>query len=169
MSKKIEIVDKKSAKDFVHCTCLAFTMQTVVAALVMYITSPGVAVEQSRISSIYATPGFLSKETLLQFLLVSFLTALLRHIFMSDRVLHIPSIALRITLMFAFEIAMLAVVVLSCGWFHSVSVGAWIGFVIGALPCLIAGIILAFKTEIRENEEMNEALRKKQEEEKNRE
>ena len=36
---------------------------------------------------------------------------------------------------------------------------------IGALPCLIVGIFMAFKTEMRENEEMNAALRKKQEEE----
>ena len=166
MSKKIEIVDKKSMQDFVHCTCLAFTMQTIVAVFVMYITASDVAAEQGRISSIYATPGYLSKETLLQFFVVALLTAVLRHIFFSDKVLHIPSIALRITLMFTCEIAMLAFVVWQCRWFHSVSPAAWIGFVIGALPCLIAGIIMAFKTEMRENEEMNEALRRKQEEEK---
>ena len=164
MSKKIEIVDKKSMQDFVHCTCLAFTMQTIVAVFVMYITASDVAVEQGRISSIYATPGYLSKETLLQFFVVALLTAVFRHIFMSDRVLHIPSIALRITLMFTAEIIMLAVVVVVCKWFHSVSPAHWIGFVIGALPCLIVGIFMAFKTEMRENEEMNAALRKKQEE-----
>ena len=166
MSKKIEVVDKKSIQDFAHCTCLAFTMQTVVAMVVMFITSPSVAVEQSKISSIYETSGYLSKETILQFLIVSLLTAVLRHIFFSDKVLHIPSIALRITLMFTCEIAMLAFVVWQCRWFHSVSPAAWIGFVIGALPCLIAGIFMAFKTEMRENEEMNAALKKKQEEEK---
>lgn len=167
MRKKIDIIDKKSASEFVQCTCLAFTMQTIVATIVMFITkSSTVTAEQSRVSSIYETPGYLSKETLLQFMIVALLTALFRHIFMSGKIVKAPSVALRITLMFASEIVMLAVVVWRFKWFHSVRVGHWIGFLIGALPCLIAGIILAFKTECRENEQMNEALRKKQEEEK---
>ncbi len=166
MSKKIDIIDKKSASEFVQCTCLAFTLQVMVATVVMFITSSSTAAEQSKISSIYATPGFLSKETLMQFMVVSLLTALFRHIFMSGKVVKVPSVALRITLMFMSEIAMIGVAVWRFRWFHSVRVGHWIGFVIGALPCLIAGVIMAYKTECRENEAMNTALKKKQEEEK---
>ena len=166
MGKKNSIIDNKSATDFLNCTCLAFTMQVVVATIVMFTSSSSVSEGQSQVSSIYATPGYLSKSTLLQFLIVSLLTALFRHIFMSGKVVKAPSIALRVTLMFVTEIAMLAIVIWTCGWFHTVSVASWIGFVIGALPCLIAGIVLAFKSECKENEEMNAALKKKQEEEK---
>lgn len=165
MGKKNSIIDNKSATDFLNCTCLAFTMQVVVATIVMFTSSATVSAEQSKMSSIYETPGYLSKSTLLQFLIVSLLTALFRHIFFSGKIVKVPSIALRVTLMFTCEIAMLAVVIWTCGWFHSVSVAGWAGFVCGALPCLIAGIYLAFKSECKENEEMNAALKKKQEEE----
>ena len=165
-NKKRKIIDKKSFHDFVYCTCLAFTMQAVVATFVMFITSSDTASEQSRISSIYETPGFLSKSTLLQFFVVALLTGVIRHIFMSDLILKIKSIALRITLMFVFEAIMLAVIVWRFNWFHSVRIGHWIGFVIGALTCLIVGFIMAYKSECKENEEMNEALRRKQQEDK---
>ena len=166
MDKRRKIIDKKSLHDFVYCTCLAFTMQAVVATFVMFITSSDTASEQSRISSIYETPGFLSKSTLLQFFIVAVFTGIIRHIFMSDLVLKIKSIALRIALMFTFELIMVAIVVWKCRWFHSVRVGHWIGFAIGALPCMIAGFIMAYKSECKENEEMNEALRRKQQEDK---
>jgi hypothetical protein len=165
-NKKRKIIDKKSFHDFVYTTSLAFTMQAIVATIVMFISSSSTASEQSRISSIYETPGFLSKSTLLQFFVVALLTGVIRHIFMSDLILKIKSIALRIALMFTFEIIMVAIVVWKCQWFHSVRVGHWIGFVIGALPCMIAGIVMAYKSECKENEEMNEALRRKQQEDK---
>ena len=63
-NKKRKIIDKKSLHDFVYTTSLAFTMQTLVATIVMFISSSSTASEQSRISSIYETPGFLSKSTL---------------------------------------------------------------------------------------------------------
>ncbi len=160
------IIDRKSIHDFVYTTSLAFTLQTLIAAFVMFISSSETASEQSRISSIYATPGFLSKSTLLQFFIVAVLTGIIRHIFMSDMILKIKSIALRISLMFVFEIIMVGIVVWRCNWFRSMQVGHWIGFVIGALPCMIAGFIMAYKSECRENEEMNEALKRKQQEEK---
>ena len=165
-NKKRKIIDKKSFHDFVYTTSLAFTMQTLVATIVMFISSASTASEQSRISSIYETPGFLSKSTLLQFFVVALLTGVIRHIFMSDLILKIKSIALRISLMFIFEAIMIAVVVWRFNWFHSVRIGHWIGFVIGALPCLIVGFIMAYKSECKENEEMNEALRRKQQEDK---
>ena len=164
-NKNRKIIDKKSIHDFVYTTSLAFSLQTLIATFVMFISSSETSAEQSRISSIYATPGFLSKSTLLQFFIAAVLTVIIRHIFMSDLILKIKSIALRISLMFVFEVIMVAIVVWRCNWFHSVRVGHWIGFVIGALPCMIAGFFMAYKSECRENEEMNEALRKKQQEE----
>ena len=163
MKNKNEIVDKKSFRDFVHCTCMAFSMQVVVAAFMMFITSADTATEQVKISSIYENPGYLSKETIMQFFIVALVTSVIRHIFMSDKVLKIPSIALRITLMFTSEIAIVALAVWRFRWFHSVSPAHWAGFAIGALPCLVAGVILAFKTEMKENEQMNEALHRAQE------
>ena len=163
MRNKSGLIDKKSFRDFVHCTCMAFSMQTVVAVLMMFITSSDTATEQMKISSIYENPGFLSKETILQFFIVALLTSMIRHIFFSDKVIRIPSIALRITLMFTTEIAMVAVAVWKFRWFHSVSPAHWVGFAIGAAPCLVAGVILAFKTEMKENETMNEALHRAQE------
>ena len=165
MRKKINLFDKKSAADFVQCTTLAFTLQTVVSSLVMFVVSSETAAEQSRISSIYETPGFLSKETLLQFLIVALLSAVIRHIFMSGKVVKVASVALRVILMYVSEIIMVGIAVWQFKWFHSVRTGHWIGFVIGALPCMIAGAIMAYKSECKENEEMNAALRKKQSEE----
>jgi len=163
-NKNRKIIDKKSIHDFVYTTSLAFSLQTLIATFVMFISSSETSAEQSRISSIYATPGFLSKSTLLQFFIAAVLTGIIRHIFMSDLILKIKSIALRITLMFVFEAIMLAVVVWRFNWFHSVRIGHWIGFVIGALPCLVIGFIMAYKSECKENAEMNEALRRKQQE-----
>lgn len=165
MRKKNSLFDKKSASDFVQCTTLAFTLQTVVSSLVMFLVSSETAAEQSRISSIYETPGFLSKETLMQFLVVALLSAVIRHIFMSGKVVKVPSVSLRVILTFVCEIVMVGAAVWLFEWFHSVRVGHWIGFVIGALPCIIAGGIMAYKGECKENEEMNAALRKKQSEE----
>lgn len=165
MRKTDSIIDKKSATDFVRCTTLAFTLQVAVAMLVMFLTSSDVAAEQSRISSIYATPGYLSKETILQFLIVSLGTSVLRHIIISGKIIKIQSVSLRIGLMFFLETILVAIAVWQFKWFYATNVASWIGFVIGALPCLIAGILLAYKSERKENEEMNAALRKKQNEE----
>ena len=165
MRKKNNLFDKKSTSDFIQCTTLAFTLQTVVSSLVMFIVSSDTAAEQSKISSIYETPGFLSKETLMQFLVVALLSAVIRHIFMSGKIVKVPSVSLRVILTFVCEIVMVGVAVWQFEWFHSVRVGHWIGFVIGALPCIIAGGIMAYKGECKENEEMNAALRKKQSEE----
>ncbi|MBP5492786.1 MAG: hypothetical protein J6Y08_08070 [Clostridiales bacterium] len=164
MEKRTGIIDKKSISDFAYCVCLAFTMQCVVATIVMFITSPFTAEEQSRVSSIYATPGFLSKETILQFLIVALVTGVIRHIFMSDRIVKIRSVAARITLMFASIIAALAVAVWRFGWFRAGSVAAWLGFCVGAIPCIAVSFFMAYKTESKQNAQMNEALRKKQEE-----
>ena len=51
-----KIIDKKSLHDFVYTTSLAFSLQTLIATFVMFISSSETAAEQSRISSIYATP-----------------------------------------------------------------------------------------------------------------
>ena len=102
-----KIIDKESLHDFVYTTSLAFSLQTLIATFVMFISSSETAAEQSRISSIYATPGFLSKSTLLQFFIAAVLTGIIRHIFMSDLILKIKSIALRISLMFVFEVIMI--------------------------------------------------------------
>ena len=95
-NKKRKIIDKKSFHDFVYTTSLAFTMQTLVATIVMFISSSSTASEQSRISSIYETPGFLSKSTLLQFFVVALLTGVIRHIFMSDLILKIKSMEIQL-------------------------------------------------------------------------
>ena len=101
----------------------------------------------------------------MQFLIVALLSAVIRHIFMSGKVVKVPSVSLRVILTFVCEIVMVGAAVWLFEWFHSVWVGHWIGFVIGALPCIIAGGIMAYKGECKENEEMNAALRKKQSEE----
>lgn len=159
------IIDKKSAKDFAHCVCLAFAMQVAVSSLLMFFSDAKVAEEQAKISSIYAHPGCLSKETIAQFLLVAILTGIVRHIFCSDRILKIQSVAVRISAMFGVELVIIALAAWKFQWIHSANALNWLGFAIGALPCVILGFVLTYRSERKENAEMNEALHKVQENE----
>ncbi len=155
-------MEDKGLKGFIYCICLAFTAQVVVVALIQCLSSESVAQKQAEISSIFSMQGGISKETILQFLLVAFLTAVIRSFFMSDLVIKNASLSIRMILLFVSEIVMIGIAIWQFEWFHSFDKSSLIGFVISFSICFTLSIILTIKGEKKKNDDMNEALHKVQ-------
>ncbi len=160
-------MDKKPISEFFYCACIAMTMQVVVAVLVLWLSPADVAASQRELSTIYAFAGGLSKETLLQFLITSVLTAVIRTIFMSDLLIKNAKPAVRLAWMFTVEVIMISCAVWLFGWFRPKNLMSVLGFICGFGSCLVLSIFLCIKNEKWRNEEMNQALHRAQKEEKN--
>lgn len=160
-------MEKKTISETFYCICIAMTMQVAVALLVLWVSPESVAVKQRELSTIYAFAGGLSKETLLQFLITSVLTAVIRFIFMSELIFKNAKPAVRLAWMFTVEVIMISVAVWAFGWFRPKDIRSVFGFLLGFGICLVISIILCLKNEKIRNEEMNQALHRAQKEEKN--
>ena len=155
-------MEDKGLKGFIYCICLAFTVQVAVVTLIQCFSSESVAQKQAEISSIFSTPGGISKETILQFLFVAFLISVVRSFFMSDIVIKNASLSVRMILLFVFEIIIIGIAVWQFKWFHSFDKESIIGFVLSFSICFTLSIILTIKGEKKKNDDMNEALHKVQ-------
>lgn len=153
-------MEKHSIRKSLECASLAFMMQVLVALLVMWITPEDVAAEQAKISSIFAHRGMLSKETLLQFLVIAVIVALIRFLFMSDCIFRNARVSTRTAGMFGTICVVVILAVWKFRWFHSTSPSAWIGFIVGFGLCFGISVLAARKNEERDNDEMNDALRR---------
>ena len=152
-------MDKKSISEFLYCICVAMTMQIAVALIVLWISPSGLADKQSELSTIYSFGGGLSKETLLQFGIVSVLTGINRLIFMSELIIKNAKPSVRL-------VAMICLAVWLFGWFRPKNLESVLGFAVGFGACLIVSIFLGVKAEKTKNQEMNQALRRVQEKQK---
>ncbi len=159
-------MDKKSISEFLYCICVAMTMQIAVALIVLWISPSGLADKQSELSTIYSFGGGLSKETLLQFGIVSVLTGINRLIFMSELIIKNAKPSVRLVAMFTVEIIMICLAVWLFGWFRPKNLESVLGFAVGFGACLIVSIFLGVKAEKTKNQEMNQALRRVQEKQK---
>ncbi|MBR2750726.1 MAG: hypothetical protein IKD90_06320 [Clostridiales bacterium] len=159
-------MDKKSISEFFYCICVAMTMQITVALIVLWISPSGLADKQSELSTIYSFGGGLSKETLLQFGIVSVLTGINRLIFMSELIIKNAKPSVRLVAMFTVEIIMICLAVWLFGWFRPKNLESVLGFAVGFGACLIVSIFLGVKAEKTKNQEMNQALRRVQEKQK---
>ena len=159
-------MDKKSISEFFYCICVAMTMQITVALIVLWISPSGLADKQSELSTIYSFGGGLSKETLLQFGIVSVLTGINRLIFMSELIIKNAKPSVRLVAMFTVEIIMICLAVWLFGWFRPKNLESVLGFAVGFGACLIVSIFLGVKVEKTKNQEMNQALRRVQEKQK---
>ena len=157
---------KKTICEFFYCICVAMTMQIAVALLVLWISPSGLANAQSELSTIYSFGGGLSKETLLQFGIVSVLTAVNRLLFMSELLIKNAKPSVRLVAMFTVEIIMISIAVWLFGWFRPKNIESVLGFALGFGVCLGISIFLCIKSEKAKNNEMNQALHRAQEEQK---
>lgn len=158
-------MEKKPICEFFYCICIAMTMQIAVALLVLWISPSGLADKQSELSTIYSFGGGLSKETLLQFGIVSVLTGFNRLIFMSELIFKNAKPSVRLVGMFTVEIIMISLAVWLFGWFRPKNLESVLGFAMGFGICLIVSIFLGVKAEKAKNQEMNQALHRAQEQE----
>lgn len=159
-------MDKKPICEFFYCICVAMTMQIAVALLVLWVSPSGLANTQSELSTIYSFAGGLSKETLLQFGIVSVLTAVNRLLFLSEIIIKNAKPSVRLVAMFTVEVIMIGIAVWLFGWFRPKNLESVLGFAMGFGACFIISVILCVKSEKARNKEMNQALHRAQEEQK---
>ncbi len=153
-------MEKHSIRKSLECASIAFVCQVLVALLVMWLSPSDVAAEQAKISTIFAHPGMLSKETLLQFLVIAVVVALIRFLFMSDCLFRNARVSTRTLGMFGSILVVVLLAVWKFRWFHATQPSAWIGFILGFGICFGISVFVARKNEDRDNDEMNDALRR---------
>lgn len=106
----------------------------------------------------------LSLVTLLRFLLVVAIIATLRFIVMSDGIIKIIPLWLRIIILFASAFAVTIVFVIIFDWFPIDNIAAWIMFILSfGISCAVSSVVSAFK-EKAENRQLEEGLKRLKEE-----
>lgn len=100
----------------------------------------------------------LAAETLLQFLLLSFLVAGGRCFFFSDRMIKNMSLALRSGLMFLCVIVATAVFIYAFKWFPVNMVLPWVMFFLNFTLYSTVAVVLSVWKEKSENRKLQEAL-----------
>lgn len=102
----------------------------------------------------------LPKETMLQFLGISFLINGWRSIFMTERIIKRMSVVVRTGLMLIAIVCTIVVFVLVFGWFPADKWEAWVMFILSFLLCFAASISIMTLRTRAENKKMEEGLNK---------
>lgn len=108
----------------------------------------------------------ISVGIMMQFLLVSAVTIIIKYIFFTDTFIKNMTIAIRAVCMIISEIIVITVFILSCGWFPVDMWVPWVMFFICFGICFAVSMTVTILKERLENKKMEEALErlKKQEE-----
>ena len=139
-----------------------------ITVMILIVLTVIVGEDAKEYSTIFALGGDgLTIETLAQFLLMATSIRGLCMLLFSDKMINRISTVVRTGLLFFLIVLMVAVCASVFGWFPLNDLKAWGGFLACFGACSFASAyIMAWKTD-KENKEMEEALKRLQEEEKN--
>ena len=153
---------RREIKESIYCIFTAFSAQMMVLMLILYVSSPKLYSMQSEVSSLFRLEGGVAKETMLQCLIVAVLAGILRFLFMSEVIIKNMKFGIRLALMMSSVFAVICIAIWQFKWFYATNLASWLGFLCSFGVCMVISVLLSLKSEKMKNDQMNDALRKVQ-------
>lgn len=153
---------RREIKESIYCIFTAFSAQMIVLMVILFVSSPKLYEAQADISSLFRLEGGVAKETMLQCLIVAVLAGVMRFLFMSEVIIKNMKVGIRVALMISSILIVICTAIWKFKWFHSTDLASWLGFLCSFGICMVISVLLSLKAEKVKNEQMNDALRKVQ-------
>ena len=149
------MIKKNTIFDFMINVMVVFAISIISICLFTFLFGK----EAEGVSSIFALgEKGIPLSTVVQFLALAFMITMMRWIFFTDKIIKTLSLTLRIVLMFAMVIIVIAVFAAIFQWFPVNMVRPWIMFFICFVICATISVIISSLKEKTENEKLQEAL-----------